>query len=183
MLAGQKVPGRASRWSAVLAFSYDVSLYHTQIGEVADLAAALPNTRIVLNHVGGVLGLGSYPQQQEEVFSRWRHRSGLAAAPTVFVKLGGLVKATRPCASMGTQNHHRRKGGRAIPPYVETCITPFGRRRCMFESNFPVDKISYSYPVFWNACKLMGEGRVQQRESRSVRRFRRRGATSWNGLV
>src|SRR3989442_3071149 len=54
-----------------LGLSYDVSLYHTQIGEVADLAAALPNTRIVVNHVGGVLGLGSYRSKQEEVFSRW----------------------------------------------------------------------------------------------------------------
>jgi predicted TIM-barrel fold metal-dependent hydrolase len=28
----------------------------------------------------------------------------------------------------------------------------------MFESNFPVDKGSYSYPVFWNACKLLAKG-------------------------
>ena len=43
-------------------------------------------------------------------------------------------------------------------PYVETCIGAFGASRCMFESNFPVDKGSYSYPVFWNACKLLAKG-------------------------
>src|ERR1700675_1151215 len=62
-----------------LNLSYDVSLYHTQIGEVADLASALPNTRIVLNHVGGVLGLGSYRSKQEDVFSRWS--SSIKAPP------------------------------------------------------------------------------------------------------
>jgi predicted TIM-barrel fold metal-dependent hydrolase len=43
-------------------------------------------------------------------------------------------------------------------PYVETCIEAFGPSRSMFESNFPVDKGSYSYPVFWNACKLLTKG-------------------------
>jgi predicted TIM-barrel fold metal-dependent hydrolase len=53
-----------------LNLSYDVSLYHTQIGEVADLASAFPDVSIVLNHVGGVLGLGSYRSKQDDVFSR-----------------------------------------------------------------------------------------------------------------
>ena len=43
-------------------------------------------------------------------------------------------------------------------PYVETCIETFGASRCMFESNFPVDKASYSYQVFWNACKRLVSG-------------------------
>ena len=45
----------------------------------------------------------------------------------------------------------------AWKPYVETCIEAFGARRCMFESNFPVDKGSYGYPIFWNACKLLAK--------------------------
>src|SRR5262249_24101898 len=74
-----------------LGLSYDVSLYHTQIDEVADLAGALPTTRIVLNHVGGVLGLGSYRSKQKEVFSQWASSiKTLAARPNVYVKLGGL---------------------------------------------------------------------------------------------
>jgi predicted TIM-barrel fold metal-dependent hydrolase len=43
-------------------------------------------------------------------------------------------------------------------PYIETCIAAFGPNRGMFESNFPVDKGSYSYWVFWNACKLLAKG-------------------------
>jgi predicted TIM-barrel fold metal-dependent hydrolase len=45
----------------------------------------------------------------------------------------------------------------AWKPYIETCIEAFGVDRCMFESNFPVDKGSYSYPVFWNSCKLLAK--------------------------
>ena len=43
-------------------------------------------------------------------------------------------------------------------PYVETCIAAFGPNRAMFESNFPVDKGSYGYGVFWNACKRLAQG-------------------------
>ena len=46
----------------------------------------------------------------------------------------------------------------AMRPYVETCIEAFGARRCMFESNFPPDKEGFSYPVYWNACKLLTRG-------------------------
>src|SRR5438876_1024300 len=143
-----------------LGLSYDVSLYHTQIGEVADLAGALPNTRIVLNHVGGVLGLGSYRSKQEQVFSRWASSiKALAARPNVFVKLGGLGQSYTALRFDGdAEPPSSEKVAARFRPYVETCITAFGASRCMFESNFPVDKISYSYPVFWNACKLMAKG-------------------------
>src|SRR3984957_12586713 len=74
-----------------LGLSYDAFLYHPQINELADLASVLPNTRIVLNHVGGVLGLGSYRSKRDEVFARWSSSiKALAARPNVFVKLGGL---------------------------------------------------------------------------------------------
>ena len=48
--------------------------------------------------------------------------------------------------------------GEAWRPHVETCIEAFGARRSLFESNFPVDKGFYSYPVFWNACKILAAG-------------------------
>jgi predicted TIM-barrel fold metal-dependent hydrolase len=74
-----------------LGLSYDVSLYHPQIKDVADLAGAFPNTRIVVNHVGGVLGIGAYRGKRDEVFSRWKASiKTLAARPNVYVKLGGL---------------------------------------------------------------------------------------------
>jgi len=143
-----------------LNLSYDVSLYHTQIGEVADLASALPNIRIVLNHVGGVLGLGSYRSKQDDVFSRWSSSiKALAARPNVYVKLGGLGQSYTALRFDGdAEPPSSEKVVARFRPYIETCIAGFGAARCMFESNFPVDKISYSYHVFWNACKLMAKG-------------------------
>jgi len=74
-----------------LGLSYDVSLYHPQINDVADLATALPDTRIVPNHVGGLLGIGAYLGKRNEVFSSWAASiKALAARPNVYVKLGEL---------------------------------------------------------------------------------------------
>ena len=143
-----------------LGLSYDVSLYHPQIGEAADLASALPNIRIVLNHVGGVLGLGSYRSKRDEVFARWSSSiKALAARPNVFVKLGGLGQSyTSLRFDEDAEPPSSEMVAARFRPYIETCIAAFGTSRCMFESNFPVDKISYSYHVFWNACKLMAKG-------------------------
>src|SRR5204862_8249252 len=108
----------------------------------------------------GVVGLGAYRSKHDEVVSRWASSiKALAARPNVFVKLGGLGQgytslrfnedAEPPSSAMVAVRFR---------PYVETCIAAFGTSRSMFESNFPVDKISYSYHVFWNACKLMAKG-------------------------
>ena len=138
-----------------LGLSYDVSL-----NDVADLATAFPDKRIVLNHVGGLLGIGAHRGKRDEVFSRWAASiKALAARPNVYVKLGGLGQGyngfgfnerAEPPSSEMLANTFR--------PYVETCIEAFGASRSMFESNFPVDKVSYSYPIIWNACKLMAKG-------------------------
>src|SRR5260221_7457996 len=140
--------------------SYDVSLYHTQISEAADLAGALPNTRIVLNHVGGVLGLGSYRSKRDEVFARWSTSiKALAARPNVFVKLGGLGQSyTSLRFDEDAEPPTSEMVAARFRPYIEPCIAPFVTSRCMFESNFPVDTISSSYQFFWNACKLMAKG-------------------------
>jgi predicted TIM-barrel fold metal-dependent hydrolase len=143
-----------------LGLSYDVSLYHPQIKDVADLAGAFPNTRIVVNHVGGVLGIGAYRGKRDEVFSSWKASiEGLATHPNVYVKLGGLGQGY---TGLGFDGEAEPPSSEMVAarfrPYVETVIEAFGASRSMFESNFPVDKISYSYPVFWNACKLMAKG-------------------------
>src|ERR1700674_338626 len=143
-----------------LGLSYDVSLYHPQIADVADLAGAFPDARIVLNHVGGVLGIGAYRGKRKEVFSRWAASiKALAARPNVYVKLGGLGQGYN---GFGFNEEAEPPSSEIVAtrfrPYVQTCIEAFGASRSMFESNFPVDKISYSYPVFWNACKLVAKG-------------------------
>jgi predicted TIM-barrel fold metal-dependent hydrolase len=143
-----------------LGLSYDAFLYHPQINELADLASVLPNTRIVLNHVGGVLGLGSYRSKRDEIFARWASSiKALAARPNVFVKLGGLGQSyTSLRFDEDAEPPTSEMVAARFRPYIETCVGAFGTSRCMFESNFPVDKISYSYHVFWNACKLMAKG-------------------------
>ena len=85
--------------------------------------------------------------------------AALAACPNVCVKLGGLGMR------LGGFGFHERPEPPSSEtlaatwrPYIETCIAAFGASRSMFESNFPVDKGSYSYPVFWNACKRLAEG-------------------------
>ncbi len=139
-----------------LGLSFDAWLYHPQIDELTDLARAFPDSRIVLDHVGGPIRIGAYAGRQEE-FGRWAASiRKLAGCANVCVKLGGLGMR------MGGFGFHERAEPPSSEllattwrPYIATCIEAFGAARCMFESNFPVDKGSYSYPVFWNACKLL----------------------------
>jgi len=143
-----------------LGLTFDAWLYHPQIDELADLAHAFPDTRIVLDHVGGPIGIGAYAGKSAEVFASWvASIKRLAACPNVSVKLGGLGMR------MGGFQFHDQPDppssltlATAWRPYIATSIEAFGASRCMFESNFPVDKGSYSYPVFWNACKVLAQG-------------------------
>jgi L-fuconolactonase len=139
--------------------SFDAWVYHPQIPEVTDLARAFPDTTIVLNHVGGPLGIGPYANRRDEVFGVWgSHIVDLAKCPNVYVKLGGL---TMSISGFGWHKLETppdsRTLAKAMAPYYETCIELFGPQRCMFESNFPVDRVSCSYTVLWNAFKRIGQ--------------------------
>jgi predicted TIM-barrel fold metal-dependent hydrolase len=138
----------------------DVWCYHTQLPHVIALARAVPELTIVANHVGGPLGIGPFAAKQAEVFPVWQQRMlELAALPNVRVKLGGLAMYVT-----GFDFHRRAKppGSEELAdvwrPYVETCLDAFGARRCMFESNFPVDKGMCGYRVLWNAFKRLAAG-------------------------
>jgi predicted TIM-barrel fold metal-dependent hydrolase len=135
-------------------------LYHPQIPELADLAGAFADVRIVLNHAGVPLGIGPYRGRHDEVFSRWAASfKALAAHPNVFIKVGGFgMRYNGLGFSAQSEPPSSEMVAATCRPYVETCIDAFGASRAMFESNFPVDKVSYSYPVFWNACKLIARG-------------------------
>ena len=138
----------------------DIWAYHPQLPAVIALAQAVPEATIVLDHVGGPLGVGPFAGRRAEVFTDWaRDIRALAAAPNVVVKLGGLAM------EVGGFSFHEA----ALPPdsttlaaswrpYIETCIEAFGVDRCMFESNFPVDKGMCSYAVLWNAFKRLAQG-------------------------
>jgi predicted TIM-barrel fold metal-dependent hydrolase len=145
---------------APLGLTFDSWLYHPQIPGLTGLARAFPETQIVLDHVGGPLGIRGYAGKRDEVFAAWRSAmTELATCPNVFVKVGGLGMRIN---GMGFEEKAEPPSSdelvAAWKPFVDTTIGLFGAERCMFESNFPVDKGSYSYGVFWNACKKLASG-------------------------
>ena len=142
-----------------LGLSFDAFGYHTQIAGVAALADSFPDTSIVLNHVGGPVGVGPYEGKQAEVLTQLRQDLlDLGKRANVTMKIGGLAmrlpgfglhEQARPLDSVALAQIWR--------PYFDACVEAFGVERCMFESNFPVDKISTSYAVLWNAFKRLAQ--------------------------
>lgn len=138
-----------------LGLSYDAWQLEYQLLELIELARAFPNTQIILNHVGGLFALGRYSGRTEERFARWRENiRALSQCENVAVKLGGLGMPTcaLPSSSAPTPPNSEVLA-EEWRPYIETCIEAFGVNRCMFESNYPVDAATASYPVIWNAFK------------------------------
>ncbi len=140
---------------APLGLSFDAWLFHPQIGELIELARAFPDTRIMLDHCGGPIGIGRFAGKREETFPVWKAAiQEIAKYPNVSVKLGGLAMRL-----LGYDFHERPKppsseqAAAAWRPYIETCIEAFGPDRAMFESNFPPDKGQCSYQVIFNAFK------------------------------
>jgi predicted TIM-barrel fold metal-dependent hydrolase len=138
-----------------LGHTYDTWHYHYQIQDFTALARAVPDTQMVIDHFGTPLGVGPYADKRKEIFKQWRKDvAELARCENVVAKLGGLAMPDNGFGWMG----------RELPPssdeFVEAqsdyylhMIDCFGPDRCMFESNFPVDKMSISYPVLWNGLK------------------------------
>lgn len=134
---------------------FDAWLYHPQLPELVDLARAFPGVTIVLDHFGGPLGIGPYAGKRDEVFVEWKKCiEELARCPNVVMKLGGLLM---PINGWGLHKQDRPPTSEALAastaPYYLFCIDAFGVERCMFESNFPVDKASCSYTTLWNSFK------------------------------
>ena len=137
--------------------SFDAWLFHPQLPELVDLARAFPDTPIVVNHLGGPMGIGPYKDRQAEVFATWRSSiRELAHCPNVHIKLGGFgLSVSGRDFHLAPLPPSSGELAAAWRPYVETCIEAFGAERCMFESNFPVDKSACSWPVLWNTCKRL----------------------------
>jgi predicted TIM-barrel fold metal-dependent hydrolase len=130
-----------------------------QLPELADFARAVPDLTIILNHIGGLNRVGIYANRDDEVLASWR--SGIAAVascPNVSVKLGGMGMPR-----LGFDWHTRaipvgsEELAQSMAPFMTYCIEQFGPNRCMFESNFPPDKVSYSYNVMYNAFKRLSK--------------------------
>jgi len=140
-----------------LGYTYDTWHFFHQKPEFLSLAQAAPDTTMVLDHFGSPLGVGAYEGKQDEIFEQWKaDMAAIAECPNVVAKLGGLAmpdngfgwdKRESPPSSDEFVEAQRRY-------YLHT-IECFGPERCMFESNFPVDKLSISYQVLWNGFKKM----------------------------
>ena len=145
---------------SALGLSLDAWAFHPQLADVVDLARSFPEANIIMGHVGGPLGYGPYAGKQDEVFAAWKARiTELATCPNVVMKLGGMMMrlaaydyGTLPAPPSSTEmaNYWR--------PYMETCIELFGADRCMFESNFPVEKMGTTWRTLWNAFKRIAAG-------------------------
>jgi L-fuconolactonase len=140
--------------------SFDAWLLEPQIPELIDLARKFPNTQIVLDHIGTPLGLASYEGRLKERFPNWlANIKELAKSRNVSVKLGGLANAICNFPSFKSDPPATSTQLAADwAPYLEACIEAFGPRRCMFESNYPVDVIGADYDVLWNAYKVFAKG-------------------------
>jgi predicted TIM-barrel fold metal-dependent hydrolase len=84
--------------------------------------------------------------------------TALARHENVSVKLGALPVRRSGAAKERNEPLSSEEIAEAWRPFVEVCIEQFGARRCMFESNFPVQKRFCSYAIFWNACKRLAAG-------------------------
>jgi predicted TIM-barrel fold metal-dependent hydrolase len=140
---------------SALGLVFDAWVYHPQLDEVADLAGKFPGTQIVLNHVGSPILGGPYAADRDKVFSDWRAgMAELAKYSNVTVKLGALpIRLPGADAVAKDLPPSSQEVATAWLPWLETSITLFGADRCMFESNFPVQKRWCSYQVVWNAFK------------------------------
>ena len=139
--------------------SFDAWVYHPQLAQVVSLADAFPNQPIIVNHMGGLVGMGPYATRKGENFAAWSALlHDLGQRPNVSVKVGGLGMR------LGGHGFHDRP----LPPTsvelakawraaFEICISAFGPARTMFESNFPVDKAGVTYRVLWNAFKRLAD--------------------------
>ena len=140
--------------------SLDAWLYFPQLPELVDFARAVPDLTIILNHIGGLLRVGPYADRDDEVLASWR--SGIAAVaecPNVTVKLGGIgMPRTGFDWATRDQPIGSEEMAESMAPFMTYCIDRFGPDRCMFESNYPVDKMAYSYNVMYNAFKRLSQG-------------------------
>jgi L-fuconolactonase len=149
-----------ARVLARMGFSLEAWLFFPQLPELAAFAHAVPELTIILNHIGGLLRDGPYANRDDEVLPTWRSGiAAVAACPNVYVKLGGIgmPRTGFDWHTRSTPIGSEELAG-TMAPFLTYCIEQFGPNRAMFESNFPVDKVSYSYAVLYNAFKRLSRG-------------------------
>lgn len=143
-----------------MGYVFDAWLMHPQLPDLAALCEAHPDTPVVLDHIGAPMGIGPYAGKRAEVIAEWRpHMAKLAESTNVSVKIGGIGMARY---GAGWEKNPLPPSSEELADYwgdeLRFCIDTFGPSRCMFESNFPVDRSSCNYVTLWNALKIVGAG-------------------------
>jgi L-fuconolactonase len=143
-----------------MGLSFDASVFHPQLPEVAALARAHADANIVLIHCGSPVGHGRYAGRHEENYAAWlAGMKQVASCPNVTVKMGGLLinlanfdfaRAAAPPTSAQLAELWK--------PWIEPCLELFGAERSMASSNFPVDKAGFGYGTVWNMFKRLTAG-------------------------
>jgi L-fuconolactonase len=144
---------------AARGYTFDAWLFHPQLADLLDAVGAVAEASIVLDHLGGPLGVGVFADRRDEVMAGWRDSiAALAACPNVTVKLGGIGMVRygmgRPRLADGAGETSAQLVER-WGDHIRFVIDTFGPQRCMFESNFPVDRDGADYVALWNAFKLI----------------------------
>jgi predicted TIM-barrel fold metal-dependent hydrolase len=163
---------RGAKRLAPRSLSLDTWIYHPQLPALARFACAVPELKIVLDHIGMPVGIGRYAGRRAEVFENWRTGiRTLADCPNVAVKLGGMVM---PITGFGWHERAAAVGSEELAAgtrdYYLTVIDAFGPDRCMFESNFPMDREAASYNVLWNAAKRLAASFSESEQDALLRR-------------
>lgn len=157
------------RTLARMGLSFDAWLFHTQLDELGELADAVPEATIVLDHLGGPLGIGPYAGRSETVRADWRAAiARVAGRPNIVVKIGGI--GMEMYYGMGWHERPAPPGSDEVAARwsddVRHCIDTFGPDRSLAESNFPVDRSALPYPVLWNALQIMASDYTDAEQDR-----------------
>jgi len=133
---------------------FDTVVNFNQMTELAEMVRVFSDTTFVLNHIGFPPVTDINASEQAEVIDIWKNNlTLLTSCKNLFIKVGGFAKGSawqKRSAPAGSEEL-----AKAATPWVNWLIEKFGTGRCMFESNFPVDRMAFSYNVVWNAYKRM----------------------------
>jgi L-fuconolactonase len=133
--------------------TFDSWALFPQLSRVASLAKAFPNTPLIVNHCGGVVRINDYAKRGD-VFEVWRDGiTALSQLPNVSIKLSGLGMALSGFDFEASPTSAVL--ARAWQPWVMHCLESFGSNRCMWGSNFPVDRRNYTFNAGLNAFKRL----------------------------
>ena len=144
--------------------SFEIWAFYPQLQHLARMARAFPDLPFVVNHLGGVIRSGTHVGK--DVFAIWRQGvAALAECPNVTIKLSGLgMRLSAFGFDQAVEPPTSEQLAVIWRPWMMTALDLFGSARCMWGSNFPVDKGSYAFCIGLNAVKrLMSEAAADER--------------------